>query len=227
MASPTKRTVELFYDVISPYTWIAFESLCRHRNVWNIDLKLKPFLLGGVMQGSDNKPPGMVPNKGMYMARDLKRLALHYQLPIKMPANPVEAMFIKGSLSPMRFLTAIDLEQPNLVENTSRSLWTRIWSMDQDITEPASLLEAAKAAGMTKEMAQHFLGQLKSQKVKDRLKQYTEEGLDHGAFGSPTILVEDANKKKQMVFGSDRMHIIADILGEKYEGPQNQLAAKL
>ena len=30
-----------------------------------------------------------------------------------------------------------------------------------------------------------------------------------------------------MVFGSDRMHIIADLLGEQYDGPLTELAAKL
>lgn len=25
MAAPMKKTVELFYDVVSPYTWIGFE----------------------------------------------------------------------------------------------------------------------------------------------------------------------------------------------------------
>ena len=25
MAAPTRKTVELFYDVVSPYSWIGFE----------------------------------------------------------------------------------------------------------------------------------------------------------------------------------------------------------
>lgn len=47
------------------------------------------------------------------------------------------------------------------------------------------------------------------------------------AFGAPTIIVEDVRGDKQMVFGSDRMEIVADLLGFKYEGPLNHLAAKL
>ncbi|ELT89993.1 hypothetical protein CAPTEDRAFT_222990 [Capitella teleta] len=181
MALPTKRTVEFFYDIVSPYSWIAFECLCRHRNVWNIDLKLKPVFHAVVIQTAGNEQTVLVPKRRTYLRLDLMRLARHYQLPLNIPADPHGEMYIKGTLAPMRLLTAIDLEQPQLVENTSRSLWTRLWSRDQDVTQPASLLEAAMAAGMTEERAQHFLGQLKSQKVKDRLKQYTAEAIDHEA----------------------------------------------
>uniref|UniRef100_A0A672LMF0 DSBA-like thioredoxin domain-containing protein n=1 Tax=Sinocyclocheilus grahami TaxID=75366 RepID=A0A672LMF0_SINGR len=55
------KVVELFYDVVSPYSWLAFEMLCRYRNVWNIDLKFKPAYLAGVIYGSGNQPAGMNP----------------------------------------------------------------------------------------------------------------------------------------------------------------------
>jgi len=34
------------------------------------------------------------------------------------------------------------------------------------------------------------------------------------AFGVPTMLLHDSDKKKHMVFGSDRMHIIAMLLSK-------------
>lgn len=36
-------------------------------------------------------------------------------------------MIGKGSLKPQRFLTAVDLEAPELLEVASRQLWMRIW----------------------------------------------------------------------------------------------------
>ncbi len=34
---------------------------------------------------TDNRPPGMVPAKGRYIGRDIKRMREFYQMPIKAP----------------------------------------------------------------------------------------------------------------------------------------------
>ncbi|MGH0120294.1 UNVERIFIED_CONTAM: hypothetical protein FKN15_060702 [Acipenser sinensis] len=43
-----------------------------------------------------NKPPGLVPNKSLYMTKDLQRLASYCKVLIQAPSNPFEAMFEKG-----------------------------------------------------------------------------------------------------------------------------------
>lgn len=55
--------VELYYDVISPFSYLCFEALCRYRRLWNMELALKPFFLGGIMRETGNMPPAMVINK--------------------------------------------------------------------------------------------------------------------------------------------------------------------
>jgi 2-hydroxychromene-2-carboxylate isomerase len=71
------RRIALHYDCISPYSWIGFELMMRHSRMWNdptVQIELKPTFLGGIMQGSGNKPPGVVPGKMVYMGRDIQRL---------------------------------------------------------------------------------------------------------------------------------------------------------
>lgn len=41
--------VELFYDCLSPFSYLAFKVLRRYKPVWGFDLQLRPTLLGGVM----------------------------------------------------------------------------------------------------------------------------------------------------------------------------------
>ncbi|XP_069115514.1 glutathione S-transferase kappa 1-like [Argopecten irradians] len=228
MAAPTRKTVELFYDVVSPYSWIAFEVMCRYKTKWNIDLKLKPFFLGGIMAGADNKPPGLVPAKAKYMlSHDLCRVGDYYNIPIIPPANPAEVMFIKGTLMPQRFLTAVDIKRPDLVEDLSRQFWIRAWNKDQGISDEEGIRETCKDINFPTNLMEECLQKTKDQTVKDRLKQYTTEALELGAFGSP-IIVAHVNNKPEMIFGSDRFPILAKILNEEWMGPLTELSkAKL
>ncbi|KAK3592601.1 hypothetical protein CHS0354_001769 [Potamilus streckersoni] len=223
MGSRAKKTVELFYDVVSPYTWFAFEVLTRYKTKWNMDLKLKPFFLGGVMKGSDNKPPATVPNKARYLDKDVKRCAQYFQVPLNLPKNPAEVMFIKGTLTAQRFLTAVDIMNQEKTESVSREFWMRAWNRDEDITEMESLRQVGLKAGMNEAEVQKCLQKITDPEVKDRLKKYTDEALRHGAFGSPTIIAH-VNNQPEMVFGSDRFPILATLLGEKWEGPLTELS---
>ncbi|XP_077576133.1 glutathione S-transferase kappa 1-like [Stigmatopora nigra] len=218
----SKKVVELFFDVVSPYSWLAFEVMCRYKNVWNIDLKLRPAFLGGVMQGSGNKPPGLVPNKFLFMGKDLARLAEYFNVPLQPPSDPADAMFRKGSLNAMRFVKAVEEKHPEAdqkVEKISRELWRRIWSEDKDITQPASLAEAAQNAGLRATEIEELQNLCTTQEIKDKLKKSTQDALDYGAFGFPLIICH-INGKSEMFFGSDRFELMAHCLGEKWLGPQ-------
>nr|QSC42406.1 glutathione S-transferase kappa [Crassostrea hongkongensis] len=222
MTAPMKKTVELFYDVVSPYTWIGFEVLCRYRTKWpNMDLQLKPFFLGGVMKESGNKPPAMVPNKGVYMIKDIQRLGKYYGIPLNQPKDFGSVMF--GTLPVQRFLTAVDMAHPEYTEELSRQFWFRIWKNDEPITDPQHYAEAAKKAGLCDDAIATALKRMKDQDVKDRLSQYTKQALDEGAFGSPWI-VAHINGKKESIFGSDRFPILAMLLEEEWHGPLKELS---
>ncbi|KAJ8005162.1 hypothetical protein DPEC_G00143780 [Dallia pectoralis] len=221
-----RKVVEVFYDVVSPYSWLGFEVLCRYRNVWNIELKLRPALLGGVMHGSGNRPPGLVPNKFLYMGKDLHRLAQYFQVPLNPPANPAEAMFEKGTLAAMRFLSAVEMREVDgdkQLERMSRELWMRIWSLDKDITQPGSISEAAMKAGISAGETEELLKLSTSKLIKDKLKNSTQEALDHGAFGLPLVVCH-INGKAEVFFGSDRFELIAHCIGEKWVGPKPTIA---
>lgn len=226
----SRKVIELFYDVVSPYSWLAFEVMCRYRNMWNIDLKLRPAFLGGIMQGSGNKPPAVIPNKFAYMAKDLARLGQYFDVPLRYPSDPFEVMFNKGSLPAMRFLTAVhegEKGRDKQVEQVSRELWRRIWHEDKDITEPASLSEAAIKAGLSDSEITEVLKQYTSKDIKDKLKSATQNALDYGAFGFP-LLVCHVNSKPEIFFGSDRFELMAHCIGEKWLGPlPDKSSAKL
>ncbi|KAI5931431.1 glutathione S-transferase kappa 1 [Manis javanica] len=212
------RTVELFYDVLSPYSWLGFEVLCRYKNIWNINLQLRPSFLAGVMKDSENKPPALLPRKAMYLQSDIRLLGQHFQVPFQFPKDFFSVILEKGSLLAMRFLTAVNLEHPEMLEKVSRELWMRVWSRDEDITELQSILAAAEKAGIPTEQAQGLLGKIATPKVKSQLRETTEAVCKYGAFGLP-ITVAHLDGQTHMLFGSDRMELLAHLLGEKWMGP--------
>ncbi|XP_039619649.1 tyrosine-protein kinase STYK1-like isoform X2 [Polypterus senegalus] len=145
------------------------------------------------------------------MKKDLHRLGCYFNIPLAQPQNPAEVMFVKGTLQAMRFVTAANILQPELTEVLSRELWMRIWSRDEDITEPASFQAVATAIGLSKDQAIKLIEFSKSQEVKDSLKSTTQEALDNGAFGFPFIIAH-VDSKKEVFFGSDRMELLAHCL---------------
>jgi glutathione S-transferase kappa 1 len=56
--------VELFFDVGSPYSWMAMEVLLRYEHIWKMEVVLVPALVGAVHKATGNRPPGVIPAKG-------------------------------------------------------------------------------------------------------------------------------------------------------------------
>lgn len=84
-AASAKHTVELFFDVLSPYTWFGFETMLRYEAKWGVDLRLRPASLQGIMKTSSNMPPATNPYKAKYLLRDITRSAQRFGLPMRLP----------------------------------------------------------------------------------------------------------------------------------------------
>merc|ERR1739838_419899 len=219
-AAMGRKRVELYYDVLSPYTWFAFEVLMRYKTHWKAEIELKPFLLGGIMQASGNKPPMFVPNKAQYMWKDLERCNRYFQVPLKMIKDPVETLMVKGSLLPNRFLTTLSIYYPGHLEEASRQFFTELWNKDEDFTTTEAMARVAQAAGLTNEQLVDIQDKMNTKQVKEVLKNNTSMALEYGAFGSPTTVIHSGSEvEPQMFFGSDRFPLIAQELGEPWYGP--------
>ncbi|KAM9627735.1 glutathione S-transferase kappa 1 [Morphnus guianensis] len=213
-----RTLVELFYDVVSPYSWLGFEVLCRYRHIWNIDLRFRPAFLGGIMQATGNKPPAMLPKRAEYMVKDVKRMAKYYQVPVQISKDDFQRITGTSSLGAMRFITAIDMTQPQYLEPLSREFWIRFWSQHEDIGQPENMLAVAGQAGLSSELSQKLLEMISSPAVKNRLKETTEEAIKYGAFGMPAV-VAHFNGEPHLFFGSDRLELLGSVIGEKWLGP--------
>lgn len=206
--------------MVSPYSYLAFEILLRYEKVWNLDLQLRPFFLGGVMQTTGNRPPAMVPAKAPYLFKDVYRSGAYLGLKLQQPTN-----FPALTLNAQRVLTYLTLQKNRAaVIALSKKLWQWYWCEDKNIALNDVLLEACiEAIPSSREEATVIVTQ-KSQEehIKEALKASTAEAVRRGAFGAPTMFVRkkgDPAEAEEMYFGSDRFHLIAMHLGVPWLGP--------
>jgi 2-hydroxychromene-2-carboxylate isomerase len=185
--------VEIFYDLSSPWTRIAFANLRREAEGLDVDLVWRPFLVGGVFNAV---------NSSVYAARanadDPKfRLSFHWlkewaalagvamNFPsVHHPAKSVHAM---------RFCCALADDQAQLVRFT-QAAFEAYFTDQRNIDDPAVLVAIAGDCGLDGARLA----------VKDLLRANTQEAIDRGAFGSPTFFVQG----RHMYFGNDQLPLV-------------------
>ncbi len=193
--------LECFFDCSSPWTYFAFESLLRMQDEIGVTIEWRPFLVGGVFnavnQSVYNSRDTPVPAKSAYSKKDQQDwarhlgLSIHYR-PSVFPVNSVKAMRACIVLAPDGKLVPF-----------ARAAFKAYWTADKDISQIPVLTEICN--GLDIDAAKLFAA-IDQQPVKDTLRANTQNAIDRGAFGSPTMFVGGDD----MYFGNDRMPLIKD-----------------
>lgn len=193
------KTAEFFFDVGSPASYLAWTQMPTLCTQAGARLVYKPMLLGGVFQAAGNASPALVPAKGRYMAADLARFARRYGVDFKM--NP---HFPVNTLPLMRGVLGMQLRQPARFEAFLAAVFTALWVQGANLNDPAVTATVLAETGF--DPAQVF-ALANEADIKAALKTNTEEAVARGAFGAPTVFVNDA-----MFFGQDRLDFVREAL---------------
>jgi 2-hydroxychromene-2-carboxylate isomerase len=193
------RSVEFFFDVGSPYSYLAATRMDALLARTGAQVVWRPFLLGGLFKAVGNTMPAQLAAKARYMLADLMRWAREYDVPFQFSSR-----FPQNSLRAMRAATfAADRERASPF---ALALFRAYWVEDRDITADATLTAAATTAGLD---GGELLAGCELPAVKDALRAATEEAARRGAFGAPTFFVGE-----QMFWGNDRLSFVEQALGE-------------
>ncbi|CAO1633941.1 unnamed protein product [Sympodiomycopsis kandeliae] len=213
----------LHYDVVSPWSYVAFSQLTKYAKVWDIELQLVPINLGYVMKTSGNKPPITVANKGKWMWTDMRRAEKFYGVKLNQPKDfPFNSMPLQCALRTLKH------SHPELLSSATTYFYKLVWESSKDTG-----LTVLTPEGITKEFqnwnqlnSSDLTKVLETAFSKDARKTLNDEAIklveDGGAFGAPWIVTErNVNGKKETCnwFGSDRTEQIAAWLGKPYKGP--------
>lgn len=193
------KTVEFFFDLGSPASYLAWAQLpgicARH----GAELRYRPMLLGGVFQATGNASPAAVPAKARHTMIDMQRFARRYGVP--MHFNP---FFPINTLTLMRAAIGVQMRQPERFEAYLDAMFRALWQDKRNLGDPAVLGATLQAVGFDPEALQALVG---NQEVKDALKAATEEAVKRGVFGAPTCFVGE-----EMFFGQDRLDFVEEAL---------------
>ncbi len=197
---PKHDSIEFFFDVGSPTSYLAFTQLPRIAQQAGAQLVYRPMLLGGVFKATGNASPVSVPAKGRWMGQDIARWAGRWGVPFSF--NP---HFPINTLTLMRGAAGLQLRRPDALGGYLSAVFDAMWVAPRNLGEPAELRAMLAETGLD---ADDFAALVADPEVKSRLVATTDEAVARGVFGAPTCFVGG-----QMFFGQDRLDFVRDALG--------------
>ena len=194
--------LEFFFDCSSPWTYLAFDQIETLATEANAELVWRPFLVGGVFNTANptvyQQRANPTPDKLRYYAKDLADWARLYGLTIHMPS-----VFPVNSVGAMR-ACFVALEH-DCLPAFARSVFEAYWGEDQDISQPAVLAALCSRVGLD---AAEVAEKIASAPYKQKLRDNTEELMERGGFGTPTVFID----QDDMYFGNDRLALVREAL---------------
>lgn len=179
-----------YFDVISPYAWLAYHRLGeieQHQPV-----VLRPVVFGAILKHWGQLGPAEIAPKRIHTYRQFAYLAGKMGIPYRFPAaHPFR------SLDVLRLIVALG-ETPL----ATRLAFEAVWGLGEDTTQPDVLRRIAKAAG-----DESAFDRINDEKTKQKLAANTAEAIAAGAFGVPTLIING-----EVFWGLDAMDMALDAL---------------
>lgn len=189
------KQVEFFFDVGSPYSYLAYHQLPKIAQAKGADIVWRPMLLGGVFQATGNGSPATIPAKGRYSNVDLERWAKHFGVPIQQ--NP---HFPINTLQLMRGAVGMQLRSDAEFHRYLAAIFSAMFEHPRNLGDLQELAAVLEAAGISPAL---MLELVQDDRIKQTLRKTTEEAVARGVFGAPTFFVGD-----EMFWGQDRLHFV-------------------
>jgi 2-hydroxychromene-2-carboxylate isomerase len=185
------RSIDFYFDFISPYSYLAHLKI---KQIKNINFNYKPVLLGGLHNLQGITAPAFIKPKLKHMISDCDLIAkkdkFNFIWNSKFPIN---------SLNIMRGYLFINNETQDSYLNV---IFDAYWKDNLDTSNEEvlrMLLEKCKIG------PSDFFDGIKDPKIKDDLKNVTQEAHDKEIFGAPTFVVNN-----KIFWGQDRLEFALD-----------------
>lgn len=189
------KLLQFYFDPISPYAALAFERLPEALAGLSYEVEYRPVLFAGLLHAVGQKGPAEIAPKRDWTYRQVAWLAHQLQLPMDLPArhpfNPLPLLRLALACQ------AADRTPNRLVVE---KLFHYVWR-----SAGADANDAARLEALQQELAP--LRDPASEEVKQQLREATEQALEQGVFGVPTVAVDG-----KLFWGLDSLPMLAAYL---------------
>ena len=183
------KSIEFYFDFVSPYSFLAHKKICKIKNNENIKFIYKPILLGGLHNLIGITAPAFINPKAKFMIRDCKMVAKKFD--IKFTFNP---LFPINSLNLMRGFLSSNTDKKNTdIDN----FFNAYWQDGLNLNEEKIVINLLKKCKINND---DYKKKIKDLKIKNKLKKLTQEAFKNDIFGAPTFVVN-----KKIFWGQDRL----------------------
>lgn len=197
------QPLEFYFDIASPYTYLAATQIDTVGERLGVEIVWRPFLLGAVFQATENRPPALVPHKGVWMLQDLIDWADFYGVRFSLNAT-----FPPNTLNVQRALVAAREEHGHdAMKALALALFHAYWADGLDVTDPETFAQVAESTGLDGEA---LWARTSDQAIKDRLRADTGEAVERGVFGAPSFFYGD-----KMWWGNDRLPVLERYISQE------------
>ena len=181
--------IDFYFDVISPYSYIAHKKIQKIKENQKTIFIYKPILLGGLHNLAGINAPAFNKYKMKNMQSDCelvsKKNDVSFTWNSKFPIN---------SLSIMRgYLSINDNQKEKYLDIFFNAYW-------RDNLDLSSEQEFSKLLDTLEIDSNIFFDKIKQQSIKDDLKKLTSDAFEKEVFGAPTFIVNN-----KIFWGQDRL----------------------
>ena len=188
------KTIDFYFDLISPYSYLAHKKIKLIKEEKNINFSYKPILVGGLHNLQGITAPAFIKPKLKHMVSDCNLIAKKnnflFMWNSKFPIN---------TLTVMRGYLFVNDDVKSLYLNT---MFEAYWKDNLDISNQGifkTLLKKCKIESTS------FFDGIKKATIKDELKSVTQKAHDNEIFGVPTFVVNN-----KIFWGQDRLEFALD-----------------
>ena len=183
------KSIDFYFDIISPYAYLAYKQLSSLENLKKIKFNYKPILLGGLHKLAGITAPAFNEFKMKNMKNDCNLIAskknIKFQWNDKFPINTLKIM--RGYLS-------VNEEKKDIYLET---FFNAYWQDNIDLENIDEIKNLLKKIDID---TNNFFNDLEDIKIKEKLKEITNSAFEKEVFGAPTFIVNN-----KLFWGQDRL----------------------